>query len=46
MIIEEVDSPARLNVLLGAIQVTVTAAAFSETDASGTCFIPGNNRSE
>ncbi len=35
IITEDVESPARLNVLLGAIKVTVFAAIFSEIDARG-----------
>jgi hypothetical protein len=35
MITEDVDKPARLNVLLGAMQVTVISAILSESLAAG-----------
>ncbi|MPN32677.1 hypothetical protein SDC9_180157 [bioreactor metagenome] len=42
----DVESPAMLKVLLGAIVVSEMAAAFSERDASGVCFAQGKTMSE
>ena len=43
---DEVERPARLNVLLGAINVTVFSAIFSESDAIGVWVNPGSTRSQ
>ena len=42
----EVDRPARLNVLLGAIQVIVFSAISSESVATGVWLKPGKTRSQ
>ena len=41
----EICSPARLNVLLGEVQVTVMAAASAEREAKGVWQKPGRTNS-
>src|SRR5664280_670945 len=43
---DEVERPAMLKVLLGAINVTVFSAISSDSDATGVCVNPGSIRSQ